>query len=268
MVTTLVATPLAQPARGGGQARYYALPAHTEVVASDSVITSIVLVYHRNISVLFDPGFTFPYVPSYFARHLGVPRDSLSSPIYVSTLVGASLIVDRLYRSCLVDLSGFETTTDLLFLNMVDFDIMLGMDWLSPHFATLDCHAKAMTLAMPAYGSEGCDTYLAYVADVSIDTPLIDSILVVRDFPDVFPADLPGMPPDRDIDFGIDMLLGTLSISIPPYRMAPPELKELKDQLQELLDKGFIRPNVSPWGAPILFVSKKDGSICICIYYR
>jgi len=91
---------------------------------------------------------------------------------------------------------------------------------------------------------------------------------VVQEFLDVFPSDLPGVPPDRDIDFAIDLEPGTKPISIPPYRMAPAELKELKDQLQDLLSKGFIRPSVSPWGAPVLFVKKKDGTMRMCIDYR
>ena len=82
-----------------------------------------------------------------------------------------------------------------------------------------------------------------------------------------FPADLPGIPPDRDIDCCIDMEPGTRPISIPPYRMTLVELRELKAQLQELLDKGFIRPSASPWGAPILFVKKKDRSLRMCIDY-
>ena len=83
-----------------------------------------------------------------------------------------------------------------------------------------------------------------------------------------FPTDLQDMPPDRDIDFCIDQEPGTPPISIPPYRMAPAELRELKAQLQELLGKGFIRPSASPWGAPVLFVKKKDGSFRMCIDYR
>ena len=84
----------------------------------------------------------------------------------------------------------------------------------------------------------------------------------------MFPADLRAMPPDRDIDFCIDLEPGTRPISIPPYRMAPAELRELKAQLQELLGKGFIRPSVSPWGTPVFFVKKKDGSFRMCIDYR
>ncbi|XP_070015170.1 uncharacterized protein [Nicotiana sylvestris] len=111
---------------------------------------------------------------------------------------------------------------------------------------------------------KGCDAYLAYVRDVSIDTPAVESVPVVRDFPNVFPTNLSGMALDRDIDFGINLLSGTQTISILPYRMAPPELKE---QLQELLDKGFIRPNVSSWGAQILFVKENDDSMRMCIDY-
>ena len=91
---------------------------------------------------------------------------------------------------------------------------------------------------------------------------------MVQEFLDVFPSDLPGVPPDRDIDFAIDLKPDTKPIYIPPYRMAPAELKELKDQLQDLLSKGFIRPSVSPWGAPVLFVKKKDGTMRMCIDYR
>ena len=91
---------------------------------------------------------------------------------------------------------------------------------------------------------------------------------VVREFQDVFPDELPGLPPAREIEFEIELMPGTRPISIPPYRMAPAELKELKEQLQELVEKGFIRQSTSPWGAPVLFVRKKDGSLRLCIDYR
>ena len=90
----------------------------------------------------------------------------------------------------------------------------------------------------------------------------------MRDFQDVFPDDLPGPPPEREVDFPIDLVPGTAPISLPPYRMAPAELKELKAQLQELVDGGFTRPNISPWGVPVLFVKKKDGTWRLCIDYR
>ena len=90
----------------------------------------------------------------------------------------------------------------------------------------------------------------------------------MREFLDVFPDDLPGLPPEREIDFSIDLVPGTTPISLPPYRMALAELKELKAQLQELVDGGFIKPIISPWGAPVLFVKKKDGTWRLCVDYR
>ncbi|XP_070057486.1 uncharacterized protein [Nicotiana tomentosiformis] len=103
---------------------------------------------------------------------------------------------------------------------------------------------------------------------MKVGSLVLESILIVKEVSDVFPDDLPGIPPNMEIEFGIDTLPGTQPISIPPYRMAPSELNELKKQLQDLLDKGFIRPSVSPWGAPVLFVKKKDGSLQMCIDYR
>ena len=96
----------------------------------------------------------------------------------------------------------------------------------------------------------------------------LEDIPVVREYADVFPDDLPGMPPDRDIEFVIELQPGTAPISKRPYRMPPKELAELKIQLQELLDKGFIRPSASPWGCPALFVKKKDDSLRLCVDYR
>jgi len=101
-----------------------------------------------------------------------------------------------------------------------------------------------------------------------VGSPALKDIPTICDFPDVFPDELPGLPPEREVQFEIDVMPGVDPISITPYRMAPAELKELKVQLQELLDKGFIRPSVSPWGAPVLFVKKKDGTLRLCIDYR
>ena len=95
----------------------------------------------------------------------------------------------------------------------------------------------------------------------------LENILVVKDFPDVFPEELLGIPPVREVHLSIEILPGTTPTSRAPYKMAPTELKKLKIQLQELLDKGFIRPSVSLWGAPVLFVKKKDGTIRMCIDY-
>ncbi|CAH9114854.1 unnamed protein product [Cuscuta epithymum] len=104
--------------------------------------------------------------------------------------------------------------------------------------------------------------------EVNTGEPNIDQIAVVNEFPDVFPEEIPGMPPEREVEFSIELMPGTAPISKAPYRMAPKEMQELKEQLEELLEKGYIRPSVSPWGAPVLFVKKKDGSLRLCIDYR
>ena len=117
--------------------------------------------------------------------------------------------------------------------------------------------------------SRGCEVWLASVVDTTERRRLeLAEIPVVCEFADVFPDEVPGLPPDREIAFGIDLVPDTIPISRAPYRMAPLELRELKSQLQGLLDQGFIRPSISPWGAPVLFVRKKDGSLRLCIDYR
>ncbi|XP_070039939.1 uncharacterized protein [Nicotiana tomentosiformis] len=139
---------------GGGQptrtpTRFYAFPARPDVVASDAVITCIISIYGRDALVLFDPESTCSYVSSLFAHFLDIPRESLGTPIYVSTLVGNSAFVDWIYRSCVVAFCGYETRADLLLLDMTNFEVISGMEWLSLYHAILDCHAKTVTLVMP-----------------------------------------------------------------------------------------------------------------------
>nr|GFC78111.1 putative reverse transcriptase domain, aspartic peptidase domain protein [Tanacetum cinerariifolium] len=116
--------------------------------------------------------------------------------------------------------------------------------------------------------SHGCEGFLATIYDTTLDVPSIHDQSIVFEFPDVFPDELSGIPPVHEVEFNIELILGSEPISKAPYRMALIELKELKDQLQELLERGFIRLSVSPWGAPVLFVKKKDCSIRLCIDYR
>ncbi|XP_070054343.1 uncharacterized protein [Nicotiana tomentosiformis] len=160
MVATSVIAPPTPPARGrgqedlgrprgGGQVRFYVFPSRTVAFASDVVITGMVSVCRRDASVLFDQRSTYSYVSYYFASYLDISIDSLSAYVFVSMPVGDSIIVDRVYRPCLVVTGSFETRVNLLLLRMVDFDVIFGMDWLSPYHAILDCHAKTVTLAMP-----------------------------------------------------------------------------------------------------------------------
>ena len=108
--------------------------------------------------------------------------------------------------------------------------------------------------------AKGLPTILALVTDTQGEERRIEDIPIVLDFPDVFPEEFPGLPPHRQVEFQIDLAPGAAPIARAPYRLAPGELLELSTQLQELLDRGFIHPSSSPWGAPVLFVKKKDGT--------
>ena len=181
----------------------------------------------------------------------------------------------------------------MILLSFREFDLILGMDWLSRHHAKDDCYTKEVVLeslgqhrvvfcgdrqiipnclisVVTAFKliKNGCNAYLAHVIDTNVTNSKLEDIPVVREFLDVFPNDLPGLPPDRETEFSIELIPGTSLISIPAYRMAPLELQELKKQIQELLEKGYIRPSISPWGAPVLFFKKKDGTMRLCIDYR
>ncbi|WVZ80287.1 hypothetical protein U9M48_027778 [Paspalum notatum var. saurae] len=160
-----------------------------------------------------------------------------------------------------------EFYVDLVVLPNQGIDIILGMDWMKEHNVLLDITSrtvqmkssksgKVMHIHLPSH-KHSPPTVNATEAH------LIEKIPVVSDFPDVFPEELPGLPPDRDVEFAIELVLGTALVSRRPYRMAPDELEELK------LDKGFIRPSSSPWGCPALFVEKKDqGGKRLCVDYR
>ncbi|KAH0784217.1 hypothetical protein KY290_003815 [Solanum tuberosum] len=194
--------------------------------------------------------------------------DVVTEPFSVSTLVDDPVIARRVFRNCPVIVSHKVTVADLVELQMVDFDVILGMDWLHSCYASVDCRTRIVHFQFPnKLILEWKGSSLAPMG-FNFETPTLESVLVVNEFPEVFPEDLPGVPPEREIHFGIDLLPDTQPISIPPYRMAPAELKELKEKLKDLLDKGFIRPSISPWGAPMLFVKKKEGSLRMCIDYR
>ncbi|XP_071926051.1 uncharacterized protein [Coffea arabica] len=167
------------------------------------------------------------------------------------------------------------------------------MDWLARYDAQLDCKRKIVEFRIPGEAtlkldvrgslassamvsgiqarkllSRGARGFLAFLIYTLTDKLNVEDVPVVGEYSDVFPDELVNLPPQREIEFEINLLPGTSPISKTPYRMAPAELKELKLQLQDLLERGFIRESGSPWGAPVLFVKKKDGTLRLCIDYR
>ncbi|GJU50072.1 hypothetical protein Tco_1219627 [Tanacetum coccineum] len=141
------------------------------------------------------------------------------------------------------------------------FDVIIGMDWLVLHDAVIVCGKKEVHVPLKK-------RTLVVKGDDEPAERRLEDVPVICEFPDVFPEDLPGLPPSRQVEFGIELVPGAAPVARAPYRLAPSEMKELAKQLQELSDKGFIRPSSSPWGAPVLFVKKKDGSFRMCIDYR
>ena len=160
--------------------------------------------------------------------------------------------------------------SDLIILESQGLDVILGMDWMSKYGGSIECASKSIYLTTP----EG--KMIKYVSrhvprrsQVNTLTGVVqEEVPVVKDYPDVFPEELPGMPPDRDIEFLIELLPGTGPISKRPYRTPAKDLEEIKKQIKELLDKGYIRPSLSPWGSPVLLVEKKDGSLRMVVDYR
>jgi hypothetical protein len=167
---------------------------------------------------------------------------------------------------------GVDFIVNLIVLESKGIDIILGMDWLSKHKVLINCAKKFVKLTTPEgkeieFVTEPVVTAKGVANRVKVNQLLSSQgseMPVVIEFPDVFPEELTGMPPDRDIKFVIELKPGTTPIYKTPYRMATPELAELKEHIKELLEKGFIHPSSSPWGAPEIFVPKKDGTERLC----
>ncbi|KAL0537620.1 hypothetical protein IC582_026603 [Cucumis melo] len=265
----------------------------TEAERAGTVVTGTLLVLGHYALVLFDSGSSHSFISSAFVLHARVEVEPLHHVLSVSTPSGECMLSKEKMKACQIEIAGHVIEVTLLVLDMLDFDVILGMDWLAANHASIDCSRKEVTFNPPSMASfkfkgggsrslpqvisairankllsQGTWGILASVVDTREVDVSLSSEPVVRDYPDVFPEELPGLPPHREVEFAIELEPGTVPISRAPYRMAPAELKELKVQLQELLDKGFIRPSVSPWGAPVLFVKKKDGSMRVCTDYR
>ncbi|XP_050217496.1 uncharacterized protein LOC126668333 [Mercurialis annua] len=277
---------------GGIQARVFALNPQ-EAQASNAVVQGTFPIISPDALVLFDPGATHSFISPSFASKLGVQPAYLKNPVSVATLVGESVEVSIVYRSCHLSVQGRDLLVDFMLLEVLVFNVILGMNWLAQHYANVACRKKTVMFNTPGIEvvsiqgdktkpsviiilaikacrmlKKGYQGFLAIVRDVEKKPVELTEVPVVSEYPNVLSEELPGLPSDREIEFSIELAPVTKPISMPPYRMAHKKLKELKDQLEELLDCGFIRPSVSPWGAPVLFVRKKDGSLRLCIDYR
>ena len=245
------------------------------------------------VSILIDTGATESFVDPSVVAKLPIRAGYMENP----WLVEYGNRIERRVEQCLscseLELPTFHTQVNLYVAQLGSYDVILGINWLTEHKAIVNCkdklveclddfgnlvivneikrpivlrHISAMQLKKAK--RKGCQLFVAHIKDLEDPIPSIEDYPILQEFRDVFPEELPELPPKREFDFSIDIKPGAEPQSKAPYRMTNTEMYELKVQLQELLDKGFIRPSVSPWGAPVIFVKKKDGTLRLCIDYR
>ncbi|GJV05567.1 putative nucleotidyltransferase, ribonuclease H, partial [Tanacetum coccineum] len=244
-----------------------------DALQDPNVVTGTFSLNDHFATVLFDSGADFSFISTNFAPLLNV-KPSIVNPGYVIEVAdGKKVEVDRIIRDCKLELGNSLFIIDLISLGHGSFDVIVGMDWLSKNKVVIVCHEKVVEIPLEGGGilrvqGERTLGVAKALMNAKVDEPKLSEIPVVRDFVDVFPEDLSGLPPQRQVEFRIDLVPGATPVAKSPYRLAPSKMQELSGQLQELQDKGFIRPSHSPWGAPVLFVKKKDGSFRMCIDYR
>ncbi|GJT13441.1 putative reverse transcriptase domain-containing protein [Tanacetum coccineum] len=238
-----------------------------------NVVTGTYSLNNLYATVLFDSGADFSFISTKFAPLLN-EKPSIPNPGYVIEIAnGKKEEVDRIFCSCRLDLGDSIFPIDLIPLGQGSFDVIVGMDWLSNQKAVIVCHEKIVSIPVEG-GRVLCVQGERKVKkektlmSTKANEPTLNEIPIVHNFEDVFSDDLSGLPPQRQVEFRIDLILGATLVAKSPYRLVPSEMQELLEQLQELQNKGFIRPSHSPWGAPVLFVKKKDRSFHMCIDYH
>ncbi|GJS63170.1 putative reverse transcriptase domain-containing protein [Tanacetum coccineum] len=259
---------------------------------NSNVVTGTFLLNNHYVSILFDTGADRSFISTAFSSLIDIIPTTLDHGYDVELADGKIIWVNTLIRGCTLNFLNHPFNIDLMPVEMGSFDVIIGMDWLAKYHVMIVCDEKLVRVPFGdeililhgdgsnnGHGSrlniisctktqkyllKGCPIFLAHVTtkkakDKSKEKRLED-VPIVQDFLEVFPKDLPGIPPTRQVEFQIDLMPGDAPVARAPYRLAPSEMKELSDQLKELSDNGFIRPSSSPWGAPVLFVKKKVGS--------
>ncbi|GJX96335.1 putative reverse transcriptase domain-containing protein [Tanacetum coccineum] len=265
-----------------------------------NVVTGTFLLNNRYASILFETGADTSFVFTTFSSLIDITPTTLDHYYDVELADGKLIMINTIIRGCALNFLNHPFNINLLPVELGSFDIIIGMDWLSKYHAVIDCAEKIVRIpwgneTLIVHGNEsnqengtrlniisctkthkyllkGHHVFLANITAKETEDrsgeKRLEDVPIVRDFPKVFPEELSGLPPTRQVEFQIDLIPSAAPVARAPYRLAPSEIKELSEQLQELSDKGFIRPSSSPWGAPVMFVKKKDGSFQICIDYR
>ncbi|GKE33782.1 putative reverse transcriptase domain-containing protein, partial [Tanacetum coccineum] len=276
-----------------GKCKRYASP-------DSNVITDTFLLNNRYATILFDTGAYRSFVSNTFSALIDITPTTLENHYDVELADGKIIGVNTIIRGCTLNFMNHPFNIDLMPVLLGSFDVIIGMDWLTKYHGVIICDEKIVCVPFgremlifqgngnnqreesrlniipctkaQMYLLNGCDVFLAHITTKETknksEGKQLEDMPIVRDFLEVFPEDLPGIPPSRQVEFQIVLVPGAAPIALAPYRLAPSEIKELAEQLQELSNKGFIRPISSPWGAPVLFVKKKDRAFRMCIDYR
>ncbi|GJY62518.1 putative reverse transcriptase domain-containing protein [Tanacetum coccineum] len=300
-VNTQRAPRAVQKMAGNGEARgrAYALRGG-EPNPDSNVVTGTFLLNNHYASILFNTSADRSFVSTTFSSLINITPSTLDNSYDIELADGRITGVNTIIRGCNLNLLNYPFNIDLMLVELGSFDAFIGMDSLSKYHVVIVCNEKIVRIP---YGDEvlivqgdksdgrnesrlniisgtktlkyllkGCHVFLARITEKKTEDKSEEKrpedVPVVRDFLEVFPEDLSGVPPTRQVEFQIDLVPGVAPVASASYRLAPSEMKELSDQLQELSDKEFIRPSSLPWGASVLFVKKKDGSLCMCINYR
>jgi hypothetical protein len=236
----------------------------------EPVMMGMFLVANHSAVILFDSSASHTFISKKFVEKYCIPCIESREGFIVHSL-GGQIFTKEVAFHVPVTLAEWDFPTNMIVLKDQDIDVILGMNWLAQHKAILNTDLRTIRLS---YGQE--EVLLSIPVTIPAKPlgrvyeaiiPEIQDIPVVCEFPDIFLEDLPGLPPERDVEFVIELKPGTTPISRRSYRMPPNELAELKTQLQDLLEKGFIRPRSSPWGCPAIFVKKKDQTLRMCVDY-
>ncbi|GKA03667.1 putative reverse transcriptase domain-containing protein, partial [Tanacetum coccineum] len=249
------------------------------------VVTGTFLLNNRYATALFDSGADKSFVSTNFSTLIDIKPVGLDTSYEVELADGKVVSTNNVLIGYTLNLLNHSFPIDLMIIELGSFDIIIGMDWLSRYDAAILCGEKKVRIPLEGktlviegnrnnsrlkiisciktqkYIEKGCELFLAHVTEQESKEKRLEDVPVIQDFPEVFPEDLPGLPPPRQVEFRIDLIPGIAPVARAPYPLAPYEMKELSE-------KGFIRPSSSPWGAPVLFVKKKDGSFRMCIDYR
>ena len=237
---------------GCAPTRAYAMKAVEDTDTPDVIVGNFT-VFDTIMNALIDLGSTHSYICIDIPDLGNLPRSEIEYDILVMNPLGHCVIVNKVYRDCLIRIREYECLEDLIELSFREFDVILGMNWFSRHQAIIDCRMKRVTLRTSKEDEvtfvgersnhlsnvisaatarrivqKGCEAYLAYLIETEKARPSVSDVPIVSDYPDVFPEELPGLPPPREIEFAIDAVLGATPAPITPYRMAPVEIKELK----------------------------------------